>query len=338
MCEDRVVLSHWTFKRYIAESKHFELVKEEFRITSLCLVYLSWPLFDKKDSKNDSEETSENELDLRDGSYAFAHYAVAEWPNHLHKIRDLLRQLATQHDAQSVSYETETLELCEAAEQMVQECQNDLQIRHAGTQASHSTAQLEGKLHRFLTEFGGADDLQSLWAHVDRHHEKSNQHSGISLSRLRSTMAWIQRSLEELPEAHQSLELYYGPNLFRCPNVTCFYFHEGFLHQETRDEHVKRSSTAGACDMANTASFQPDPDIKVCLLNALEPATPSFPRKRQMEHHEKKQHGQRSNDFDQTRTKEPTGSNHADLDRESDQDVQRHSSTFSVQRQQAFES
>ncbi|OQV01238.1 NACHT domain-containing protein [Cladophialophora immunda] len=286
---DRVILVHSTAKRFIAVTKHVDLLAVESRFASLCLEYLAFPHFD-------GDVKVENVLN---GSYAFADYAVAKWIYHFDKI---LGQFASQVDAmQSDTYEAVVQELCEAVENMVRECADDLRGSHAEAEASQLKARLKPEVCRLLTDFEGAEDgFQSLWHHVELHRTRDfDKRNEISLDRLKTAMASIRKLLEELStdkglraEAHERLKSYYGSKFFRCSKTTCFYFHEGFTDGRTRDKHVGRHDrpyqcTAEDCDVADMGfgtkkelenhmhNFHPDAEMKAQIFKELKPATPS---------------------------------------------------------------
>ncbi|EXJ70482.1 uncharacterized protein A1O5_06551 [Cladophialophora psammophila CBS 110553] len=272
-CDNRVILVHGTAKRYIAESKHIDLLAVECRLASLCLEYLAFPCFDGDDL----------EAYILDGSYAFADYAVAKWMYHFKKI---LGQLASNVDA--VQLEISTLK---SAAPKRTECE-DMQSK---------VFRLEPGLCRLLAAFEGAEEVfLSLWTHIKLHEIKgSEKRNEISLERLRTAMDKIRTALEELsqnktltPKDRKELESYYGSKFFRCPKVTCYYFHEGFTDGKSRKKHVNRHDRPFQCDQPDCTgadlgfgskkelenhmqNFHADAEMKALLFKEMMPATSS---------------------------------------------------------------
>ncbi|OAL34641.1 hypothetical protein AYO20_06058 [Fonsecaea nubica] len=219
-------------------------------LASVCLGYLAHPLFDG----------AVLEEDVLDGSYAFADYAVARWMNHLDTI---LVQLAAVSDIEFDTHQTEVQELCETAESMLRaigEGEDDLEIDLREARALQLQVSLEPNICSRLRDFeGAADGFQSLWTHMVLYRSKdADKRSEISLERLRNAMGGIRRSLEEFftnrdlsAESLERVKSHYGTKCFRCPKVTCFYFHEGFTDAKTRDRHVRRHERPFQCGVVD---------------------------------------------------------------------------------------
>ncbi|OAP56381.1 hypothetical protein AYL99_09560 [Fonsecaea erecta] len=287
---DRINLVHGTAKRYIAESEHVDLLTVECRLASLCLEYLAFPCFDQDIDK---------EEEVLKGSYAFADYAVAKWMSHFDHMLDKLGSRVDHRE--SDAYETVVQELCEAVENMVRECSDNLQISQAVAEAPQLEVELAPEIRRRLTVFDGAEvGFQSLWAHIVLHRSKDIvKRNEISLDRLKTAMEGIRNILERLfkdralpAEDHQRLKSRYGSKVFRCSKVTCFYFHEGFTDGHTRDMHVIRHDrpfqcVAADCDIGDMGfgskkeldshmrNFHADVEMKAEIFTEIKPATPS---------------------------------------------------------------
>ncbi|KAH0841036.1 hypothetical protein FOPE_06392 [Fonsecaea pedrosoi] len=276
------------------ESGHIDLLAMECRLASSCLGYLAHPLFDG----------AVLEEDVLDGSYAFADYAVARWMNHFDTI---LVQLAAVTDDQFDTHQTEVQELWEAAESMLRaigEGGDDLEINLREARALQLQVSLGPDICRRLTDFeGAADGFQSLWTHTVLYRSKdADKRSEISLERLRNAMGGIRRSLEEFftnrdlsAETLERVKSHYGTKCFRCPKVTCFYFHEGFTDAKTRDRHVRRHERPFQCvvvdcdvsdvgfgskkDLENhMQSFHPNTEIKAQLFKEIQTPKPGRAR------------------------------------------------------------
>ncbi|KIX96919.1 uncharacterized protein Z520_07033 [Fonsecaea multimorphosa CBS 102226] len=292
---DRVNLVHSTAKRYIAESEHFDLFAVECRLTSLCLGYLALPCFD-------GDVLEEN---VRNGSYAFADYAVAKWMSHFNQI--LVRLGSHVDPRKSPAYETVVQELCDEVENMVRKCRDCLQSSHAEAESLQQKSKLEPEVCRRLEEFDrtedgfkAEDEFQSLWAHIVLHRSRVvDKRNEISLDRLKTTMDGFRKLLEELSkdrnlpaDDQERLKSYYGSGFFRCPKVTCPNFDEGFSDGKTRDKHVRKHNRSyecleAACDLAELGfsekkeldyhmrNYHPDTEMKAQIFKEMKPATPN---------------------------------------------------------------
>lgn len=98
--------------------------------------------------------------------------------------------------------------------------------------------------------------LQAVWSHVDRHQNKGlAARNNVSLEILSKTFTRNRELLEELTSSRNCpsdvLDCFYGDKRYKCPKLTCFYFHEGFKDAKSRDLHKNRHDRPYQCTFPN---------------------------------------------------------------------------------------
>jgi hypothetical protein len=218
-----------TFHRHIIESEHVNVLTIECNLAALCLRYLTFQCFEK-----DLDESIREDL-IWKGHISFQDYAVPKWLDHVQAIvrtgpggaqKDSETSTALQNIAIALEdftdfYEDEIvhLPLVDAA---INNCQP---FKHYDFH------------EKFLL----------VWNHIYSHHEKGSEMRNIvSIKNLGDALSQNRKVLERLLPASLSdpggpdLTTYYGEKRFKCPKVTCFYFHEGFKDLKSRKKHIDR--------------------------------------------------------------------------------------------------
>ena len=101
--------------------------------------------------------------------------------------------------------------------------------------------------------------LQLVRSHVDQHQNKGLEaRNNVSLEILGKTFTRNRALLEELTSStncssnrQKDLESFYGDKRYKCPKLTCFYFHEGFKDAKCRDLHKNRHDRPFQCTFPN---------------------------------------------------------------------------------------
>jgi hypothetical protein len=100
------------------------------------------------------------------------------------------------------------------------------------------------------------ENLLHVWNHIYRHHEKGSEvRNDISIKALSDALFRNRKLLEDLPSLNlpsysaenKNLSTFYGDKRFKCPKITCFYFHEGFKDAKSRDQHINRHDRPFNC-------------------------------------------------------------------------------------------
>ncbi|CAD6442549.1 42ca947f-2a55-4cb3-ba1e-6a5913b1c6b9-CDS [Sclerotinia trifoliorum] len=84
----------------------------------------------------------------------------------------------------------------------------------------------------------------------------------IILHKVRSYLAELSKSNTLTVTEKQELTTYYGPKWIKCPRHACFYFHEGFSDEPSRDKHLLRHEKPFLCTDLNSAFEGKFPKIK----------------------------------------------------------------------------
>jgi len=184
----------------------------------------------------------------------------------------------------------------EAVQQLTVEHDEDLDATSKSSQFGDLNSPLPTDAQELLSDFDEAQkSFQKLWTHIQVCRRQGIQARNIiSLNLLRMAFERIRENLEVIAtgqsatkEDGEKLSTYYGNRLFRCPKLTCYYFHEGFKDKQTRDKHVARHDHPHQCpqsdcesadfgfsskqDLTNhVASFHPDLELKADLFKPVE--------------------------------------------------------------------
>jgi hypothetical protein len=219
-------------------SEHIRASTVEYNLTALCLRYLTFECFD--------DEITPGRLlhSALDGSLSFQDYAAAKWPDHVRAILNMApEKLPADVESQAALREIET-----ALGDFASRYEDD--ILHASI-----TSIAEKDCEPFLgCQF--YNNLLRLWNHIYSHHEKGPEvRNDISIEALSVSISRNRKLLEDLysdkmpvsdTEADR-LSALYGKKVFKCPKVTCFYFHEGFTTAKDRSKHIDRHDRPFLC-------------------------------------------------------------------------------------------
>src|SRR6202035_209061 len=83
----------------------------------------------------------------------------------------------------------------------------------------------------------------------------SEARNDVSIKSLNDVLFRNRKLLESLSSLNlpsysgenENLTTYYGDKRFKCPKITCFYFHEGFKDAKSRDTHINRHDRPFNC-------------------------------------------------------------------------------------------
>ncbi|TID18364.1 C2H2 and C2HC zinc finger [Venturia nashicola] len=232
-------LVHNTAKIHIAQTEHVRISLVESELATLCLRYLLFQCF-KKDLEGATLQVAAS-----NGQFAFQDYATAKWFHHFHTVvRNGYADLVG--DPQ----QKDTIdELGDTFEDFVIE---------------NSLAELSilPEAHDACGTFVTApffEDMLCIWTHLRQHEQRGLMtRDDISLPNLGETLARNRKIIEDLPALNNDVVMeYYGEKIYKCPKITCFYFHEGFKDASIRDQHINRHERPFICNVpeCNSAEF-----------------------------------------------------------------------------------
>lgn len=110
---------------------------------------------------------------------------------------------------------------------------------------------------RRFEHFSFHNNLLYVWNHIYQHGQKGSvARNDVSIEALSKAHCRNRKLLEDLSSDSQpidskeiqSLTIFYGEKWFKCPKITCFYFHEGFKDAKSRKRHLNRHDRPFSCD------------------------------------------------------------------------------------------
>jgi hypothetical protein len=209
----------------------------ECNLTALCLQYLTFECFDQDISEEKALAFA------RKGYFAFQDYAIANWSQHFSAMvragQDLLAVSSHMKDA------IQDLEC--ALDEFASNYEDDI-LQEAVLVSSEEACEAFRRCNSY-------DTLQSVWSHIYRHQEKGFEaRDDVSLKGLSDVLARNRKLLEDLSSSancsfskQNDLCSFYGDKRYKCPKLTCFYFHEGFKDSKSRKEHINRHDRPFRC-------------------------------------------------------------------------------------------
>lgn len=210
----------------------------ECYLASLCLRYLTFDIFAP------SVEEESLKRSVRSGDFSLQDYAVAKWMDHVQTIVTNKSMIPLQEgkDTSAVLREVEI-----AIEEFASRYESAIL-------ESEMTKRAEEDCETFQ-DFSYYENLLNIWnlacQHASRGSLAKNDISikelGVAVARNREILERI--TAETSPHSADNVQLdnFYGDRRFKCPKVTCYYFHEGFKDRTTRDKHISRHDRPFIC-------------------------------------------------------------------------------------------
>jgi Zinc finger, C2H2 type len=172
------------------------------------------------------------------GYFAFQDYAVAKWSHHICAMVK-----AGQHLFAPGSKAHKAIrELDEALSGFTNNYDEEI-LQQAIVESSEKAC--EGFEHCQVYS-----RIQMVWSHIDGHQEEVfRAWNDVSLNILREAVVGNRKLLEGLLSPR--LDSFYGEKRYKCPKLTCFYFHDGFKDAESRNVHVNRHDRPFGCTFSD---------------------------------------------------------------------------------------
>lgn len=228
---------------FLETSGHISIAEEEKRIATLCLNYLSFRGFEKVCFEEDILKK------IEDGYYAFMEYAVAYWASHTEEAISRLESSSNasiyngRHDDKLESsvvifldtHWVEPTQKVTVPKTMFDRLKNYQSHQHF-ERLSQAIITAKRQASRYGTSSNQVDvlDVHEVIRNIRRCFETAYLDNRFDLVELESN---------------------YGPNFFKCPQVSCVYFYSGFANRDEREEHIQKHErsflcTAEGCHMA----------------------------------------------------------------------------------------
>ncbi|KIW84080.1 hypothetical protein Z517_03326 [Fonsecaea pedrosoi CBS 271.37] len=231
---DRLELVHVSAKNYLKKSSFVTALFAECTLASLCLNYLSFDCFEKQ-----LPEALVQDFMLR-GSFALQDYATSHWSDHAATvIRAGLSDLRCEGSASE--------DFCSAVIDFVEHY-------HLGAHESTESAEIPSDCLKFQ-ELSCFVEVCHLYRHIQRQKAKGRQgFDEITPPPLDQTIARNRSCLEQSaksttldPATQKELEQCYGRQWYKCTKAACYYFHEGFQDEKSREYHAVRHDHPFRC-------------------------------------------------------------------------------------------
>ncbi|KAF7874047.1 hypothetical protein EAF04_002719 [Stromatinia cepivora] len=232
---DRVQLVHSTAKSYLVEKSHVRIILEETKLAIMCLRYLLFKCFNPTTPDNQIHYYIEN------GYYAFQEYAIVHWVDHL---ESLIEQLSPS--------DLESSEKCHLGS-AIADFYEVFGVQ--STKRSDVISSLEDR----CTHLVGSDQLDTLLLLLSHSRRvRAAQDEFIESKDLKFILDKVRSYLTELCKSSaltgagkEKLSTYYGSKWIKCPRHACFYFHEGFPDEASRNKHLQRHEKPFLCTDIN---------------------------------------------------------------------------------------
>jgi len=170
--------------------------------------YLTFQCFERDIEKNRLREHAMN------GYFVFQDYAVAKWFQHLHALVDAGEELF----AGEPETRPNAAEVSSAMDDFVnvhQDCLLDEELLPEAQEACGP-----------FRDYYFYNNLLSIWNHILRHQKSGyDVRNEVSIESLGKALTRNRKLLEELSSSNMDLSPFYGSMPFKCPKVTCYYFH-----------------------------------------------------------------------------------------------------------------
>lgn len=195
------------------------------------MAYLSWP---EMEAGRDPKDV---EVDTREGTFAFVDYASACWSFHLRSA--ISAKILEDGQESEWSVLRETLEAFITTHWA--EPSKSIEISKKTTDALFrlSDSEIYGKISQSVEWFERSLDFKR---------QMSGEEEALTLL---SCIGLIRSALEALRGRSRvettRLEILYGEQWFKCPRVSCYYYHEGFRTEKQRKAHVSKHERPFLC-------------------------------------------------------------------------------------------
>lgn len=213
---------------------------------------------------------------MRSGQLAFHDYAIANWTGHFLEFVAAGAKSAP-HDSQLASTQSST------HTQSPPNSNGSLSAQSVTSYSMTAIGEFESALEDFTTLYAHemkeetAEAAQECLVFSDSEYYReiqqvwclSKQYSTASLEvrnkpcldslenaliRGREIIEDLSTPQDDRTYAVPSLDEYYGVSRFKCPKVTCHWFHEGFDNARTRKTHVARHERPFRCEMSDCSA------------------------------------------------------------------------------------
>ncbi|KAL3298050.1 zinc finger protein [Colletotrichum asianum] len=251
---DNIRLIHSTAKKYLAETDDFDVNSVQCDLATRCLRYLSLRCF----VANDYNE-AEREDHIVKGYFSFQDYAMSQWYKHIISVLENCRSV---FDTNTPHFQNHTAAAFQVAlEKFVSSHDKDLKPLPEPDAPSELDRTY---IDTFVTHHSIYPLLLRLWNHIYLHQKSTTEERNrVGIARLDDTLKSHRAVIEKdfKPDSKtvnkDTMEDYYGPNLFKCSRTLCKFFHHGFDIKKDRESHQNRHDRPYPCPLEESCGFAP---------------------------------------------------------------------------------
>ncbi|KAI1769143.1 hypothetical protein GGR53DRAFT_528987 [Hypoxylon sp. FL1150] len=256
--DGRVEFMHATAKKFMAsEHSIVDISRGDIRLASLAIDYLNMTGFRR--------EAGDIRPLILNGYYGFMDYAVPYWVRHLEEGVDSAK---------------------EGVEDLTESVETFLELHYSSPSKAFPTSQGNSKRLRLFESCSFHADLQQAVASARKeltfYGEIRPTEVALDLTdivkNIRTALEKVYVDAAQTATA-KNMEEMYGQNVFKCPRLSCRYFHGGFQTAEQRDQHIDKHDRPYRCIISG------------CLINTI-----GFATEKELQKHIKENHELSSND------------------------------------------
>ncbi|EQB56029.1 hypothetical protein CGLO_03979 [Colletotrichum gloeosporioides Cg-14] len=239
---DNIRLIHSTAKEYLADTEHIDAKTVQCELATLCLRYLSLRCF-----VADDYTESERRNHILHGYFSFQDYAMSQWYKHVISVVENCHPVFDSNNAQVPNT---TTSFHKALEKFISSHNNDLKpLPEPDTPSDLPREHIDT-----FQDLSFYPLLLRLWNHICIHQNGSAEdRNKVGIARLeealKSHRAHIEKDFkpDRKTQNDDTIEDYYGPNLFKCSRTLCKFFHHGFSNKKDRESHQNRHDRPYPC-------------------------------------------------------------------------------------------
>ncbi|KAG7038967.1 zinc finger protein [Colletotrichum scovillei] len=241
---DEIRLMHSTAKDHLVSSRLIHAKSVQCDLAILCLRYLSLRCFAAEDYSADERHSH-----IRKGYFSFQDYAVPQWYKHINTVIRECHEIFSPtfcHNAGVEPGRNFVGEFGSALARFISAYDTDIK------REMHPEFP-EDDLSKYIS-LPFYPDLARLWNHIFTHQKASvDERNEVGIGRLQDALTSHREVLaskyqpDTVMFRSDTMETYYGPNLFKCKKTLCKFFYEGFKTEKDREAHHNRHDRPYPC-------------------------------------------------------------------------------------------
>ncbi|OTA54483.1 hypothetical protein K449DRAFT_469433 [Hypoxylon sp. EC38] len=235
-----VSLVHSSAKHFLIQQRTIDLKSEHVELTQICVCYLS---LDHFDPALDQESLESNILN---GSYAFSHYAIAHWLDHIHDVvnSDGIDAVVKESNLSSEIRQFLRKRFSELPTECVPESFKKQFKDFTLFRSEDFSSKLTQAAYKWSLSLSPKGERQNRVIEGQETH----------MTNLKKFILHLHAILGDLAKRHQSsaetqdLSRFHGENLFKCNTLYCQFFHIGFESDIACDSHMQIHTRSFFCN------------------------------------------------------------------------------------------